>query len=143
MNEIIFIPKHNWLSLVFLGILFVLLGAAFFVGGIVVQSWFTIILGFGLVLLGILSILGRTTKIIIRDKDVVVKRLLFPDYVFLYKDYVGFDGHAYIFGNFGIRLEDMTNAQDFAALFSKVLEERNVRNEGNNVAEASSVNKIL
>jgi hypothetical protein len=143
MNEIVFVPKHNWLSIILWGILFVLLGVAFSVGGIVIQNWFMIVFGSGFIFLGIFSAISRSTKIIIRDKDVVVKRLLFSDLVFQYRTFSGFTGDAFVFGARGILLKDILNSQEFASLFLKILEERNVEPTAKHNAEINRANLVI
>jgi len=135
MKEIVFVPKHNWFSIVFLGVLFAILGIAFSVGGVGIQNWFLIIIGFGLLAFGVISVIGRSVEIVISDTEVVIKKLLFPSLVLKYKDFTGFEGNAFVFGNFGVDLRDIINSQEFVVLFSKILEERNI--------QVSSNHKIL
>lgn len=121
MSEIVFVPEHNWFSIILWGILFAPLGAAFSAGGIVIQNWFMIVFGLGFIVLSAFSVISRSTKIIMRDKDVVVKRLLFPDLLFRYENFAGFNGDAFVFGIRGIILKDMTNSQEFVSVFQNFL----------------------
>ena len=135
MNEIVFTPKNNWFSIIFLGFIIALLGVAFSVGGFVVNNLFLIILGLILVFIGFISIMGRSTLITIRATEVVMKRLFFPSLVFRYESFTNFNGEMFMFGKRGIPLYGMINSQEFIKLFSKVLEERNVQPTGKYIAD--------
>ena len=143
MNDTVFTPKHNWFSIIFLGFIIALLGAAFSMGGFAINNLFLIIFGLGLVFFGFISIAGRSKLIIIRATEVVMKRLFLPKLVFPYESFTDFNDEMFMFGNRGIPLQDMTNSQEFVKLFSKILEERNIRPTGKYIADVQRTNKAL
>jgi len=143
MNEIVFKPKHNWFSIAFLSFVIALLGGAFSFAGFALNNLFLIVLGFVLVLLGLVSVAGRSRLIIIGNAEVVMKRLLFPEKVFQYENFTDFNGEMFIFGNMGIPLHDMTNSQEFVEIFLPILEKRNIQSTGKYIADVNRTNKAL
>ncbi|MBK9009057.1 MAG: hypothetical protein IPM31_18980 [Anaerolineae bacterium] len=143
MNEIVFKPKHNWFSIVFLGLLIISLGGAALVVGYVTGDNAILVLGVLFVLMGLYSIGRRSTLIVIGNAEVEMKRLFLPTVALDYENFTDFTGAAFMFGNKGIPLDDMTNAQEFVEIFAPVLEGQKVRSTGKYVADVNRTNKAL
>ena len=141
MNEIVFKPKHNWFSIVFLGLLIISLGGAALVVGYVTGDNAILVLGVLFVLMGLYSIGRRSTLIVIGNAEVEMKRLFLPTVALDYENFTDFTGAAFMFGNKGIPLDDMTNAQEFVEIFAPVLEGQKVRSTGKYVADVNRTNK--
>lgn len=72
-----------------------------------------------------------------------MKRLLLPPLNLEYEKFTDFTGLAFIFGNTGIPLDDMTNAQEFVDVFMPVLEKKNIHSTGKYVADVNRTNKAM
>ncbi len=143
MNKIIFKAKHNWFSIGFLGLLIISIGGAALVSGYVVNNIALMVGGLLIILMGIYSVARRSTLIAIGDSEVEMKRLFLPAVALDYDNFTDFTGIAFMFGNKGIPLDDMTNAQEFVDVFLPILEKKNVRSTGKYVADVNRTNKAL
>lgn len=143
VGEIIFKPKHNWFAILSLGILIILLGGAFFVRGVVAENIFTLILGSVILVIGVVSIIGRSRLIILRNHEAIVKRLLFPDLVLKYENFTDIWGEMIRFGNRGIPLKFMINSQELVDTLVDMLKQRNISPKDRYVAEVSLTNKAV
>jgi hypothetical protein len=141
MNEIEFRPKHNWFSIIFIGLLIISLGGLTLWFGYKSNKISFLLSGLAMLLLGVYSIARRSTLIIIGGSEVVMKRVLLPELILDFDNFTDFIGNAFLFGNKGIPLDDMTNAKEFVEVFAPILEAKNIRPKGKYVADVKRTNK--